>query len=189
VVVSKRNLADMPGLDKALQESLRTYREGDEVSASAILPDIGVTLPVPAWGEAAFYNVGSANFGIGSSSTLTLMVIPSDERAWLDGIICTRASGDNNMRALEVTQPLGYRSGTGKVDIMFLLVGDANIYWPDPSAEQGVFRAIKVGPLLLEPGATVGLVANGDGVAATVFDTVILRRRMRMIRATPPDVV
>lgn len=185
-MVVQRNLADMPGLDITIREVVRAYRQQIEAPASAVLPDMMVTLPVPNWAEAAFVNNITLNYGAGATISATLLQIPANERAWLEGVQLFRASGDNTVSRIRIVQPVLYGSGARAAELIQLAVGTTVIFWPDPGGSQTITQGLPVGPILLEPLALVEVTSDGAGVAATAFDAQVFRRRMKLTRAQAP---
>jgi len=185
-VVQQRNLADIPGLDITLRQVTRAYRQQVLAPASAIEPDMRVTLPVPAWAEFAFATNVDAIIGAGQAVTVTALQVPANERAWLDGYQMQLTSGDNRVVRIQVTYPLAFGSSPQVIELIELATSDTDIFWPDPGGVQTINKGLPVGPILLEPLANVEMTTDGTGVASTTFRVQILRRRMRLTRASAP---
>lgn len=186
-MVTDRNLADMPGMDITIRETVRSYRQGPLVPASAVLPDMRVSLPIPLWAEAGFHDNGSANYTAGQTVSLTILQIPATERALILGVQAFRDSGDNTVSRIRLIQPGGYRSGIGVVELLMLASGATDIFWPDPGGIQTITRGLPMGPILAEPLAIIELTSDGAGAGASVFDYQIVRRRIKLTRAEAPD--
>lgn len=182
----RRNSADMPGMDTTIFEVVRSYRQSLEAPASAIDPDMRVTLPVPYWAEAGYTDNGTANFTAGQLVTLALLQVPANERSMLYGVQATRVTGDNTIERIRMVQPSGYQTGSGVVELIFLSTPATEIWWPDPGGQQTLDRGLPVGPLLVEPLGVVEITSSGAGVAASTFDYQIVRRRIKMTRASAP---
>jgi len=187
-MVEQRNLADMPGLQLTIQEVVRAFRQAVNAPASAVAVDMVVTLPIPSWAEAGYADNGTANLSAGQSTAISLLQVPGDERAYLDGIWCSRTGGDNTVRELIVTQPPNYGSGSRALTIVRLNAPGTSIYWPLGESDQNIVYGMPMGPLLMEPLAIVGLLPEGAGVAATTYDYQISRRRMKLHRAQAPGI-
>lgn len=185
-MVQQRNLADMPGLDLTIREVVRAYRQQVLAPASAVHPDMQVTLPVPSWAEAAFVNNGSLNYSAGQAAYITALQVPGDERNWLDGIQVFRDSGDNTVDSIQIIQPDGYGSGSRECVLIAPGTAGVRLWWPDPGDGQAIIQGLPVGPLLLEPLALVQVRSSGAGVGASVFDYQLFRRRMKLTRAQAP---
>ena len=185
-MVQQRNLADMPGLDRTIVEVTRAYRQQVLAPASAVEADMQVTLPVPNWAEAAFVNNITLNYTAGQTISATLLQIPANERAWLEGVQLQRASGDNTVSRIRVVMPPLYGSGARAVELILLGTGTTLIFWPDPGGSQTITRGLPSGPLLLEPLSLIEVTSDGAGVAGTAFDAQVYRRRMKLTRASAP---
>jgi len=185
-MVQQRNLADMPGLDTTILEVVRAFRQAAIYPASAVSPDMVVVLPVPAWAEFAFVNNVSVNYTAGQAAFITVLQIPANERAWLDGIEFNRASGDNQIDTIQIIQPEGYGSGNREAVLIAEGSGATRLWWPDPGNGQTIIQGMPMGPLLLEPLALIQLRSTGAGVGASVFDAQVFRRRMKLTRASAP---
>ena len=185
-MVVQRNLADMPGLDLTIREVVRAYRQQELAPASAVLPDMQVTLPVPNWAEASFINNITLTYTAGQTISATLLQVPANERAWLEGVQLERASGDNTVSRIRVVMPVNYGSGARAVELILLATGTTLIFWPDPGGSQTITRGLPNGPLLLEPLSLIEVTSDGAGVSGTTFDAQVYRRRMKLSRAQAP---
>lgn len=174
-------------MEQTILETVRSYQQGSFPPASAVLPDIRVSMPIPAWAEAGYHDNGSANYTAGQTISLTILQVPANERAWICGVQAFRDSGDNTVSRIRLIQPGGYRSGIGVCELLMLASGAADIFWPDPGGSQTITRGLPLGPVLAEPLAILELTSDGAGAAASVFDYQIVRRRIKLIRAEPPD--
>jgi len=185
-MVQDRSLADMPGLEGTIREVTRAFRQGLNMPASAILPDMRVSLPVPEWAVFSFVSNVDAVIGAGQAVTVTVLQVAPDERAWLDGFQQERTAGDNNLVAVQITAPLRFGSSPQEMKLLELSTADPIIFWPDP----GGVQAIEVGgpqiPVLLEPLTEIEMTTDGSGVAATTFRSRLMLRRMRLTRASAP---
>ncbi len=176
----------MPGLDETIREVVRAYRQGPDAPASAVERDMQVVLPVPAWSEAAFIEVTTANLTAGQVADQTVLQIPGNERAWLDGIVAFRATGDNLVHRILVEYPPGYGSGNRTLRLLEI-VAVTDIWWPDSgTGNQVIVLGVMTGSLLIEPLTNIQLSFDGTGVAASTFTVQIIRRRMKLTRAQAP---
>lgn len=180
-------IGEIPGLDVAYLQALRQYRPGllgPCYVGNLLIP----TLSVPEWSVWSWLEADAApSQGAGSTDVVTIFTVPPDERAWLDGVVILRASGDNTIINLDITYPADYRSAAvPAIDLIYLATVNARIFWPDPAGQQTIDHGNPLGPILLEPGCTVRFDPNGAGVAATIWDYKIRLRRTKLIRALSP---
>jgi len=174
----------MAGLNASLIALLANFSPGD-LGVCVIDEKLQLSLAVPDWATWAWIDQGStASISAASSDPVVLFTVPSDERAWLDGVIVERASGDNDWHSLIVTSPADYRSGTGVAVLLELGTYTASIYWP--RGGQVIRIGIPDAPVLLEPGSLVSVLPDGTGVSATVGDYQIMLRRTKFVRALTP---
>jgi len=186
-VVTPRNLADMPGMDRTILETVRSFQQGPEPPASAVLSDMRISLPVPVWAEAAYVDNITSNYTAGQTISLTVLQIPANERAWLYGVQATRVSGDNTVSRIRVVQPAAYGSGARAVELLQLGTGTTVIFWPDPGGKQTIDQGMLGSPMLLEPLAIVQMTSDGAGAAGTAFDVQVVRHRIKLTRAEGPE--
>jgi len=175
---------EVVGIESALQGWLRNYRENEGFDQLASTKR--VVLPLAMWAEYAWFERITATAGIGSSTTITLFVVPNDERAWLESIVSNRITGDNLLRSINLIQGPGYRSSGNAAEIVALTAAGATVYWPDDAGRQTVNYIFGATPILLEPGASISLIPDGAGVASTNFLNYIMLRRTKLIRSSEP---
>jgi len=185
-MVQNRNLADMPGMDVTIFEVLRAYRQAVDAPASSIGTEMQVSLPVPAWAEAGYFNAVTVNLTAGQDTVVSILQIPANERAWLDGVQLSRLTGDNTIEELQIQYPDPYASGN-TLRLIMLTTAATEIWWPDPGGVQTIDRGLVAGPILLEPLSLVRLLPSGAGVGASTVRAEVVRRRIKLIRAEGPE--
>lgn len=177
----------MPGLDAALLDRLRNYRPGD-IGICELADKLQLTLPLPEWAWYCYAAIGqSAEADAGFSGFTDIYTMPTDRRAWVDGVVFSRAGGDDNtMDRVTLKMPPGYVTGASdQVDLKRLDTAGTSIIWPDPSGTQASSRLMP-GPVLMEPGATLQVRWSGAGVAATAANYEILMRMTKLVRNVVP---
>jgi len=155
------------------------------LGVDALEGSVRVTLPYVDWCYWAWIENASLSLDAAQSAAEVAFTVPANERAYLVGMVVTRASGDNTFSQIQVAQPTGYGSGTPSVFILQRTAGVTSMFWPDEGGVQAVTWVIP-GPLLLEGGATVSVVPDGAGAGVTVVAADIVLKRMKLGRALTP---
>jgi len=175
----------MTGLESSLLAILRNYRPGD-IGICELAEQLQLQLPLTDWATFCYVAEGDVTVLAGNSDPQLLYTVPEDTRAWLDGIRCRRTSGDNNFYQLRYIQPPGYGSGTRVAELVQISTAATEIWWPDVASQANIFLALPHAPALLEPGALVYCIAQGDGVSASTLNYEIVMRQTKLIRALAP---
>lgn len=176
---------EVPGLTQSLISLLRDYRPGD-LGIKDLDAAIDVSLPVPEWAWWGWYDeVIGSTVSAGSAADHVVYTVPQDERAWLDSFVMNRAAGDNLTDRLYLTWPTGYFAGENSEILIRVASGAQVVAWPDNGGRQDA-DFIVAGPLLLEPGTTLGYRSTGAGVSGTTFRHHINMRRTKIIRTIVP---
>lgn len=181
-------IGDIPGLDRALIQGLSSYQPGP-VGVCYMSPYMGLSLPWVNWAEWGSNVQGtSETFAIGASTPQVVYRIPTNTRGYLHSVSLERASGDNTLLDLSISQPAGYGEGTRLVRLKVLGTAATSIWWPDSSGLQAnTDRKVDMqGAMLLEPGAVIGVLPSGVGVATTTFDYEIILVNSYLTRAIVP---
>lgn len=180
---------EIRNLDTMLCDLLEHYQPG-ETGVNGLNGALVVTLPVPYWGEYAYYQAGQQGMSAGEGSAQTLLLVPENERWVLDYLHVQRTGGgDNDITGLQITHPSGYSTDPNSlVDRFINLSTNATlVYWPDPAGRQANVQYYNGGPsILLEPGSIVQVAPGGTGVAGTTFNYRSHTRRMKYTRARLP---
>lgn len=176
---------EIPGLTQSLLSLLRDYRPGD-LGIKDLADRISVVLPVPEWAWYAWYDeVIGSTISAGLATDVVTYTVPTDERCWLDNFVMNRAAGDNLIDRMYLTYPAGYQNLANTDLIIRVASGTDVVAWPDPGGRQDA-DFITAGPLLLEPGTTMGYRTTGAGVSGTTFRHHLNMRRTKIIRTTTP---
>ena len=175
----------LPGLDDTLRDVLRSYRAGD-VGIEEVSARIQVVMDIPAGMEYGWVEDVTAAYTAGQSTAEVVFTVPGNERAYLAAWVSERLTGDNDLRGMRITYPVGYWSGTGAINLVRTTAGVTRMFWPDMGNDQAINLKVDVSPVLLEPGTLVELEPGGAGVAASTFYSRVLLRRWKIARALPP---
>jgi len=174
----------MPGLEGSLLAILRNYRPGD-IGICELADKLQLVLPVPDWATYAWTVEGTVAVPAGVATEQILYTVADDTRCWLDALSVNRTSGDNTWNSLEVIQAPGYGEGTRLATLVALQAANARIWWPGPR-DVPPFRSLIATPMLLEPGAYIRLIPNGDGVAISNANYEIVMRHTKIMRQAQP---
>jgi len=177
----------LPGLERSLLAVLANYRPGD-IGICEVGDKLQLTLNLDHWAEWFHYQTFlTPSIDAGANASVTVWTVPTDERAWLDFMYASRASGDNLVGAFVVIPPAGYFEGplSPTYQVQQIPAGSETPFWPDPGGIQTVTTQA-VGPILMEPGSQVQIVASGAGVGASTFNVRLALRRTKLMRAMVP---
>jgi len=173
----------IPGLDGALRDFLRTYEMPDDFPG---IKESVLALPVPTWSEWGWVEAGNSGSQIaGFSGDMVVYTVPGDERAVLYSCEIVVSIGDNTAQWIFITQPEGYRAGDGILMLVYPVTASVSMYWP-ADGTLAMNRATGPSPILLEPGATVAVTASGAGSAASTFYYALSMRGTKITRAFAP---
>ena len=177
----------MPGQQTALTSYLSNFSPG-QLGIAGLANDLVLSLPVPEWQWHAWYVESTADEQIaGFAGDVTFYTVPTNRRAYLDGVNLVRSTGDNEIDRFYITPPAAYSEDrTGSIPIK-LAAGATSLFWPDPGGVQTISEHyIPAGPLLMEPGTTLGFRNDGSGVAASRFNFYMYLRLTPLVRNSAP---
>lgn len=175
----------MAGLNSSLLEFLANFSPGD-LGVCVVDERLQLTLPIPDWGVYSFFDCGDLVVAAAEDDPQTICTVPTNERAWVDGVRAQVTAGDNLLSRIQVVNPAGYGTDDRVVDLISITTSGGHVWWPDPGGKQAVSWILSTGPLLLEPGSSLRLDLNGTGVAATTVRYEALLRRSKLVRALAP---
>lgn len=181
----------MPGLNAALLQQLGNYVPSEQ-GITKVAGDIQISLPLTDWEWFGYAVTNPMVLDAGESDTQTLWTVPYAERAYLEFVSIRRLTGDNKLSILFVNYPAGYSEGSasggynaGDLSLIAMAPGNLDMWWPDPSALQGV-ELNAPGPVLMEAGTSVRAIPEGSGVAETTWRVEIRMRRTRVGKMRGP---
>lgn len=177
---------EMRGLPEAFKDVFRAYRSGDQ-GPCEVDNELHPVLAIPDWATWSLYSETAATFAATASAYGIGYTSPDNRRTWLHDVQVSRASGDNTIARLRLVCPEGYFEGGANNVLLNLSAAANNLWWPDPLGRQTVDGINQGGPILLEPGTTIEVEAQGAGVAITVFDFRLTLMQTKLIRAYIPS--
>lgn len=173
---------DLPGLDQALIQALKSYKPGP---GGLALSTCVISLAAPEWAVWSWWDHESISIAAAGDTLQAIFTVPQDERAWLYSAYTIRSSGDGNIVALAINPPANY-GGATPLEILRLGTATTRLWWPDIAARQTLDASMESGPILMEPGATLEVLPDGSGVAISVYLSAIILRRTKLVRAQAP---
>lgn len=175
----------MAGLNASFLALLANFSPSD-LGVCVLDEKLQVSLAIPDWATYSYFeSLASPSIDAASSTSVTLLTVPQDERWHLDQVRATRASGDNTALSFCLVYPAGYFAGDARN--VFIRAGSPGsiLFWPDPGNGQSVDQ-YQSPSILLEPGTILELDPGGAGVAATIFTVTMATRRTKVIRTRAP---
>lgn len=178
---------EIPGLQYAFRDAFAAYSPS-QLGPCELDDYLHLVLPIPEWATWSYYSETLASFDATESAYGIGYTVRTDRRVWVSNIEVARATGDNTIARLRLVCPTGYFEGSANNVLLNLSAAQTGLYWPDPLGRQTVDGINQgSGPILLEPGTTIEVEAQGAGVSASTFTFRLTTVHTKLVRAMVPD--